>query len=152
MELLRSLLFVPGNRPDMLEKATALQVDALVPDMEDSVPVAEKSQARETIAKMLPTLASEGRKIIPRTNSLGTGLLEEDLSAIVGPHIFGVTVGKADSVWDVHQIALIITKLEQQARLTPGSIRLIPWIETAQGVVHAAEICGASSRIVAVAS
>ena len=151
MDLLRSLLFVPGNRQDMLEKATALPVDALVPDMEDSVPVAEKGQARETIAGMLPALAAEGRKIIPRTNSLGTGLLEEDLSAVVGPHIFGVTVGKTDSVWDVHQVASIVATLEERAGLAPGSIRLIPWIETARGVVHAAEICGASPRIVAVA-
>ncbi|MBI2935739.1 MAG: CoA ester lyase, partial [Chloroflexi bacterium] len=70
MELLRSLLFVPGNRRDMLEKARNLLADALVPDMEDSVPMTEKAQAREAVADLLPRLAGRGQRIIPRTNSL----------------------------------------------------------------------------------
>ena len=74
MDLLRSLLFVPGNRKDMLEKAvTRASSDALVADMEDSVPDAEKSAARETIAEMLPSLVSNGHKIVVRVNALDTG-------------------------------------------------------------------------------
>ena len=87
MDRLRSLLFVPGVRPDMLQKAPNYPVDALVPDMEDSVPVEEKDRARETVARMLPHLAATGLAVIPRTNSLGTGLLMADAAAVVGPHI-----------------------------------------------------------------
>ena len=58
MDRLRSLLFVPGVRPDMLQKAPNYPVDALIPDMEDSVPVEEKDRARETVARMLPHLAA----------------------------------------------------------------------------------------------
>ena len=53
MELFRSLLFVPGNRSDMLEKASTADTDILVPDMEDSVPDNEKSNARSLISEKL---------------------------------------------------------------------------------------------------
>ena len=56
MMLLRSLLFVPGNRADMLAKAAGLSPDAFIPDMEDSVPAAEKRAARETVADHLSLL------------------------------------------------------------------------------------------------
>jgi citrate lyase subunit beta/citryl-CoA lyase len=55
--ILRSPLFVPGNKANMLEKALALRPDAYAPDMEDSVPAAEKGNARETIRSFLPRLA-----------------------------------------------------------------------------------------------
>ncbi|CAI8004358.1 Citrate lyase subunit beta [Geodia barretti] len=74
MQLLRSLLFVPGNRANMLDKAVGLRPDAVVPDMEDSVPAAEKANAREMIASFLPTLAETGHQIIPRVNSLHTSV------------------------------------------------------------------------------
>ena len=150
MDRLRSLLFVPGVRPDMLQKAPNYPVDALVPDMEDSVPVEEKDRARATVARMLPHLAAAGLPVIPRTNSLGTGLLTADAAAVVGPHIAGVTVGKIGSAWEVAQVCAVLEALERTAGLPVGSTRLLPWIETAQGVANAAEICRASPRIAAV--
>ena len=150
MDRLRSLLFVPGVRPDMLQKAPNYPVDALVPDMEDSVPVDEKDRARETVARMLPHLAAAGVAVIPRTNSLGTGLLTADAAAVVGPHVAGVTVGKIGSAWEVAQVCAVLEGLERAAGLAVGSTRLLPWIETAQGVANAAEICRASPRIAAV--
>ena len=91
--LLRSLLFVPGNRANMLEKALGLDPgaenrngsalpDAFIPDMEDSVPEAEKANARGMIAQYLPRLAETGVAVIPRVNALDSGLIEDDLKAI----------------------------------------------------------------------
>ena len=151
MEVLRSLLFVPGNRPDMLQKARNLSADVLVPDMEDSVPMAEKARAREVITSVLPDLAQAERRVVPRPNALDTGLLEDDLEAVVGPHIYGVTVGKVASAWDVEQIVSIIETLERRAGLRSGIVKLIPWIETARAIVNAYEICTASPRVIAVA-
>ena len=68
--VLRSPLFVPGNRSDMLEKALGLAPDAYVPDMEDSVPQAEKEKARSTVVSFLPKLAAAGPLVIPRINPL----------------------------------------------------------------------------------
>ena len=135
--LLRSLLFVPGNQPHMLEKALGLKPDAYVPDLEDSVPVEEKENAREVTASRLADLAGAGPLVVPRINSLETGLLEDDLAAVVGPHIFAVSVGKIQSPEDVERVGSIITGLERKAKLEVGRIMLVPWIETAMAIVDA---------------
>ena len=151
MAVIRSLLFVPGNRTRMLEKALGLRPDAYVPDMEDSVPPSEKANARSITSSMLPRLSSAGPLVIPRVNSLGTGLLEDDLAAVVGPHIYGVSVGKIASPEDVAAVSEVLERLEALAGLKAGAVKLVPWIETALGVVNAYSISAASQRIVGVA-
>jgi len=151
MTVLRSLLFVPGNRADMLAKAVGLTPDALVPDMEDSVPVEEKARARDVTAAALAQLAQSGVSVIPRVNALDTGLLEEDLAAVVGPYSYGVSVGKIYTPKDVRSIAGILARLEQKAGVPVGHTRLVLWMETAMAIVHAYDICAASPRIIGVA-
>lgn len=151
MTALRSLLFVPGNRPNMLEKALEFTPDAFVPDMEDSVPVEEKVNARDITASFLSRLSEIGPLVIPRVNSLDTGLLEDDLAAVVGPHTYGVSVGKIGTVADIEAISKIIEGLEKKSGLPIGQTKLVPWIETAMAIVHAYEICASSPRIVGVA-
>ncbi len=151
MTILRSLLFVPGNTPRMLERALGLRPDAFMPDMEDSVPWDEKANARAVTASYLPRAAETGVPVIPRVNSLDTGLLESDLEAVIGPHIFGVSIGKVDNVQIVGEIEGLLSRLESEAGLSPGSIKLVPWIESAEAIVNAYAICRSSDRIVAVA-
>lgn len=151
MPVLRSLLFVPGNQPKMLTKALGYRPDAFMPDMEDSVPVDEKAQAREVTASFLQQLAQVGPLVIPRVNALDTGLLEADLAAVVGPHIYGVSVGKISTRDDVETISRLLTDLEQKAGLPIGQVKLVLWIETAMAIVHCYEICTASPRLVGVA-
>jgi citrate lyase subunit beta/citryl-CoA lyase len=149
--MLRSPLFVPGNNAKMLEKALGLKPDALVPDMEDSVPAGEKANARETVRAFLPRLRATGIPVIPRVNALDTEWIEADLAAVVGPDIFGVSVGKVRSAGDVSAISLLIGDLEARAKVGVGTLRLLPWIETAAAIVNVSAICGASDRIVGVA-
>ena len=151
MIVLRSLLFVPGNTPRMLDRAIGLRPDAFVPDMEDSVPWDEKSNARNVTASYVPELAATGVSVIPRVNSLDTGLLEEDLSAVVGPHIFGVSVGKMDNPEIVAEVVSLLDRAEDAAGVERGATRLVPWIESAEAIVKVYDICTASERIVAVA-
>ncbi|MGE3540033.1 MAG: CoA ester lyase [Candidatus Tectimicrobiota bacterium] len=151
MTVLRSLLFIPGNRVDMLQKAASLRPDAFVPDMEDSVPDDEKAAAREVVKSFVAPLAQGGVRVIPRVNALETGLLEEDLAAVVGPHIYGVSVGKIYTPRDVDSITNMLVRLEQHAGVPTGQTKLLLWIETAMALVHCYEICQASPRIVAVA-
>ena len=150
MTLLRSPLFVPGNRPEMLEKALGLSPDAYVPDLEDSVPLDEKRNARNVTVSFLSKLAESGRPVIPRVNSADTGLLEDDLSAVVGSDIYGVSMGKTESARDIERLSDLLDGLERRAGLEVGRIKLLPWIETAMAVVNAYEICAASPRILAV--
>src|SRR5688572_28191575 len=135
--MLRSLLFVPGNKSNMLQKALGLMPDAFIPDMEDSVPAAEKANARETIARFLPQLAATGITVIPRVNALDTGWMQDDLAAVVGPHIAGISVGKVRGAADISAISQVIGDLEQVAGLALGTLRLLPWIETAEAIVNA---------------
>ena len=151
MTYLRSLLFVPGNQPNMLEKAASFSPDAFVPDMEDSVAWDDKSQARQVVTDHLEMLEKTGKRVIPMINSLDTGLCEEDLAAIVGPHIYGVSVGKINTVQDVTVISEYIGELESSSGISQGSIKLVLWIETALGLLNAYEILSSDDRIIAAA-
>ena len=122
MTILRSLLFVPGNKSSMLEKALGLRPDAFVPDMEDSVPAAEKANARALIRDLLPRLAATRVPVIPRVNSLETDWVEDDLAAVVGPAIYGVSVGKVRTAGDVSAISQLIGALERRAGVVHGSV------------------------------
>ena len=147
----RSPLFVPGNREDMLRKALGMAPDALVPDLEDSVSVEEKVAARDTVASLLPLLSEAGPPVIPRVNSLSSGLIEDDLAAVVGTLVHGVSVPKVESAEDIERLDGLIAPLEQIAGVDEGAVGVIPWLETASGVQNAYEICRASARVVAVA-
>jgi citrate lyase subunit beta/citryl-CoA lyase len=135
----------------MLEKAVSFTSDALVPDMEDSVPIAEKSAARNEIANMLPVLAQAGHKCVVRVNALDTGLLEEDMEAAITPYTFGINVGKVDTIWHVKEVEKIVGAVEKRKGLENGQIKLVLFIESALAVVNAYGICASSDRIIAAA-
>ena len=147
----RSLLFVPGNKESMLRKAMNFRPDALVPDMEDSVPDAEKANARNTIASFLPELAATGIPVIPRVNALDTGWTADDLAAVVGPHVYGISIGKVHVPEDIRRLSLLLEGLEDQANLDSGRIKVFLWLESAKAMVHCYQICSASPRIEGVA-
>lgn len=148
---LRSLLFVPGNKANMLARAEQCRPDVLVPDMEDSVPDTEKLAARRMIREWLTRYRDRDAAVMPRVNALDTGLTEDDLSAIVSLDIWGVSIGKIQSAAEISTVSNMIGTLEKRAGLVCGTIRLVPWIETTRAIVHCYEICRASERIVGVA-
>ena len=159
MELLRTLLFVPGNRQNMIEKARHLPADALVLDLEDSVPISEKASARAQVRDSLAELTQQGaaagverkgRKVFVRINSLASGLAEEDLEAVITSDIDGINQPKPASARDIEEIAAIIERLERERGITAGHIKLIPWVETARGLIHAFDIASASPRVVGI--
>lgn len=78
----RSFLFVPGNRPDRFEKAAASGADAVVLDLEDAVPPAEKAAARAAVREAWPRLAAREIPIVVRVNAAASGFLEDDLAAL----------------------------------------------------------------------
>ena len=151
MELIRSLIFVPGNRPNMLERARSFDADIIMVDLEDSVPPGEKANARDLAVEWLPILRREGQRVMVRVNSLDTGLTRSELEAVVSPDLYGVSLGKVESVWHVQDAARILAGLETAAGLPAESIKIIPWIESAKAVWGAREIGRASARVVAIA-
>ena len=151
MELLRSLIFVPGNRENMLERAQGFAADVIMVDLEDSVPPGEKVNARGVARSWATRLVKPGRKVMVRCNALDTGLTRDEMAAVIGPGLYGFSVGKTESVWDLQEIDRIIGPLEASAGLEPGSIRVIPWIESAKAVLDARGMALASPRVVAIA-
>ena len=151
MELLRSLIFVPGNRANMLQRALDFGADIVMVDLEDSVPPAEKPAAAALAAEWTPRLRAAGRRVMVRLNALDTGLTAEELAAVVSPDLAGVSIGKGGSGWDLRQVDQLLAPLEAKAGIPPGRIRVIPWIETALAIVNVYEMATASPRIAGIA-
>lgn len=151
MEHLRTLLFVPGNKDRLLEKAPQAGADALLYDLEDSVPASEREVAREKVRERLDGPADVPRYV--RVNGLvdaGPKVLEADLDAIVVAGLSGIVLPKAQSRDDVLFAADALEKRERQAGLPVGSIEILPMLESAQGVMRTYEIASASPRVASV--
>ena len=151
MELIRSLIFVPGNRENMLERARSFDADIIMVDLEDSVPPGEKVAAREMARQWVPALRAEGKRVMVRVNSLDTGLTRAELEMVVSPGLHGISLGKVESVRDIRTVDSLLAPLEAAAGIEVGTLRVIPWIETAKAMWDARAIAESSVRVVAIA-
>lgn len=151
MELIRSLIFVPGNRENMLERARSFDADIIMVDLEDSVPPGEKAAAREMAREWVPALRVEGKRVMVRVNSLDTGLTRAELEAVVSPDLHGISLGKVESVRDIRTVDSLLSPLEASAGTEVGTLRIIPWIETARAMWDARAIAESSARVAAIA-
>ena len=142
----RSLLIMPANREDMLAKAPKYGADALVFDLEDSVPDGEKPKARE-LAREYIGRHKAGSVIQVRVNGFATGATMDDLEAIVVPGLAGIRLPKAESADAIRSVDAALEALEEQRGLAPGSITICPSLESAKGVWLAFEIVSASPRV-----
>jgi len=150
LHLYRSLVFVPGIRENMIEKAGGFDADVIVLDLEDSVPPAEKEQARPIVRRAILALAALGHTVHVRVNPVGSGLTRDDLAAVVCPELSGVCLPKVESAQDIRDVDILIREQELERGVKPGSLALIPTIESARGVLRCEEICRASTRLTAV--
>ena len=105
---LRSLLFVPGDRPDRMQKAFAAGADALILDLEDAVAPAAKAEARRHVVDFLRAVG--GNQIFVRVNPLDSVENERDLEAVAGAHPHGIVLPKAEGGQDVDELARRLTK------------------------------------------
>jgi citrate lyase subunit beta/citryl-CoA lyase len=127
--MLRSYLFVPGNRPDRFARAIAAGADAVIIDLEDAVPPSDKTTARGNVAAWL----SPERPVIVRINAFDTEWFRDDLRVCRHAGVAGVVLPKAERV---EQIQAVAEGLE-------GATPILPIIETAQGVWRAEAIARA---------
>jgi citrate lyase subunit beta/citryl-CoA lyase len=132
--LTRSVLFVPGVRPDRFASAVASGADAVVLDLEDSVDPAKKAEARKHIAETLPRLGSVGLvQRFVRINAAGSPWFFDDLDFVRGlSGVDGVVVPKAESPEQVAGVASSV-----------GGSHVIPLVETPRGILNAPAIAAA---------
>jgi citrate lyase subunit beta/citryl-CoA lyase len=151
MHIYRSFLFAPGNRPRFVEKVAHCGADAVILDLEDAVPIAEKADARHAVREALTAISN--CPVYVRINplvaatSFSQAIGEADLEAIVCSDLAGVILPKTERAADAQQAESILNRLEHERDLLPGEIDLIPIIETACGVHHAFDIASAGTRI-----
>jgi citrate lyase subunit beta / citryl-CoA lyase len=151
MKPLRSLLFVPGNKAAWMQKAPQYGADALILDLEDSVPAADKPTARTLVRQAIEQLSAQRQALYVRVNALETGMTGDDLHAIVCTGLTGLLPPKVETVEDVHQLDTLLGYFERREGLPLGSIELIPTLETAKGIRHAYDIALASPRVTSIA-
>lgn len=142
---LRSLLFVPGNKARMLDKAQTLPCDAVILDLEDGVPPGEKAVARASVRQALAS-GSYQPSIILRLNAFGTGLTEEDLSEAFVAGVDAVCLAKAETPGDVERLSDLLVKAEEKLGLPAGAVPVCLMIETALGVLNAYEMARRNVR------
>lgn len=150
-QLRRSMLFVPGNNPGMVRDAHIYGSDAIMFDLEDSVSIHEKDAARFLVYNALCSLRYGKKELIVRINDLSTGLGVLDLEAIVRAKPNAVRLPKTETAQDIVECEREIERIEREAGLEVGSIKMVAAIESALGVLNAYAIATASKRLVAVA-
>ena len=142
---LRSLLFAPGNHARRREKAFECGADAVILDLEDAVPPAEKAEARAAVAAMLA--APRPGQAWVRVNGVETPWCWADLDALVRAGLDGIVVPKVEEPGQLRIIDWAVSQLERERGLAPGRLQLMALIETARGVAAAPAIATACSRL-----
>jgi citrate lyase subunit beta / citryl-CoA lyase len=143
----RSALFVPANRPAWIDGAYRHGADALVLDLEDATPPAEKASARATLAERLPRLAAERSEVWVRVNPLDSDEVEADLAAVCAPGVSVVCLPKASTVEEIVAADRMIGYAEGRNGLAFGTIGILPLLETAGALLDAAALFRASPRV-----
>jgi citrate lyase subunit beta/citryl-CoA lyase len=145
--ILRSILFVPAVVERFVARAPETGADVVCLDLEDSVPPDEKSGARTMAAEAVATMPRSRYSTFVRVNGLDTGLLEDDLLAVVRPGLDGIVLPKAHSGEAVTQADHYLTILERQQGMEAGTVSVIPLLESAAGILNSREIAAASPRL-----
>jgi citrate lyase subunit beta/citryl-CoA lyase len=150
MEMLKSLLFVPGDSERKLAKAQSSAASALILDLEDAVSVDRIDIARGMVRNYLAARPDRSaQQLWVRINPLRTTLALPDLAAIAGAGPDGIMLPKIESAQDVLLLDHYLTALEARDGVNPGTIRIIPVAtETPQALFALGSYRGVSSRLV----
>jgi len=142
----RSSLILPVNQPRFMERAYTRGADAIVLDLEDSVPGAEKENARRLVKDAIPLAARGGAEVAVRVNN-EPGLLEADVDAAVHPGLDNLSIPKAESPDQIRELAARVERLERTRGLAPGQVRFTLAVETPAGLLATRELATASPRV-----
>lgn len=144
----RSLLYIPGNNPGMLQNCAIYGSDGVLLDLEDSISIVEKDSARKLVKFALRTLDFGDVEKVVRINGRDTPFFEADLAEIIPARPDAIRLPKVDSAEDVLEADRIMSRIEKENGIPPGSIGIQAMLETARAIVRVNEIAAASPRLV----
>ncbi len=137
-EFIRTALFVPGNRPDRVDKAVNTAADAVIIDLEDAVPYALKVDTRPVVRQKV--LDHRSPRILVRVNALNTEFFHDDLDELAVEDLACIIIPKIEKPADIREASRQLSEVESKKGLPPGSISIIALIESALGVENAFHI------------
>ena len=143
----RSMLFLPGNTPNMLINGNCLGADAVIFDLEDAVSPAEKDAARILVRNTMRYMDFRGCEIIVRINSIDTSYWKQDMDAIVPQNPSMLLLPKTGTAADILEADAYLTALEEKLGMEHNTVGLMALIETAMGVENAFSIATAAKRV-----
>ena len=144
----RSMLFVPANVPRFVNKAHERGADAIILDLEDSVPLGEKASARQQVVSAARSVSVNGADVVVRINA-SLRLAAPDLEAVIDPAVNAVCVPKVSGAAQLKWISQAIDELEIERGMPVGSTHLIALIESTAALDALREIATATERLIA---
>lgn len=144
--LRRSLLFLPGNNPGMLQSASILGADGVILDLEDAVNINEKDAARTLVREAMKTMDFSGCELIVRINPMDSCFGETDIREIAPLKPDTLLLAKADEE-AVKKASTLLDTIEMEEGIEIGAIKLMALIESAYGVENVYSIINSSKRV-----
>jgi len=145
--LRRSLLYVPGDSRQMLQKALTIPADVLVLNLEDGVAASHKDEARENTVWALTSLDFGSHEVVVRVNTPGSEVGHRDLAATVSGRPDGICLPKIESAGEIERADATVRELEAGCGLPAGSLRFHAMIESSAGVLDAPGIARSCARM-----
>ena len=153
IKMYRTLLFAPGSRPELLAKAQLGDADAMIFDLEDSVPLNAKDEARKNIADALA--AGLKKPMFLRISNPRAGDFMADLQVLANAssllNVAGIVLPKADDADDIQAVAKALKDVEAKHSIQEGTLSILPLIETCLGLRNGFDIAKASTRVIGMA-
>lgn len=140
-KLRRTMMFVPGNSPKMINTADVYGADSLMFDIEDSIAITEKDTARLLVAGALKQLKFSSETVVRINHPTQTPFGMADLASILPAKPDMIRLPKVECIEEVELVAHEIEKVEKQMGFSEGSIKIIGAIESVKGLYNVREIC-----------
>lgn len=147
--LLRSMLFLPATNERFVEKALESDADAIILDVEDSVPPANRQEAREKLKQYFAKDLFKEKTVFIRINEIGSEDFIEDIKCFAFEGLTGFMPSKIRSAGDIIFLDKLLSLIEQSKKIPQGTYALAPLIETAEAVNNVEEIAFSSDRLLA---
>ena len=142
---IRTALFVPGNRPDRVDKAIATAADRVIIDLEDAVTASQKVETRALVRDKI--IAHKDRGVLVRINGLETDFFMGDLKAVVVKELGGIVLPKTENRHQVDKIHRLLVDFEKKQGLNAGGIAVILLTESALAIQNIFQILSAAIEL-----